>query len=124
MAFITDKEDLKSGLILFRRADVAHRNWYRRVKLPKVDRYKTVSLKTDDKTEARTKAWRQFADVEFRLEHGVPVFNRPFSQVAEEYERNDVRDRDRAGRCVEDRDGVAQQLPRRVLPEMLAAAAG
>ena len=85
MAFITDKEELKPGLILFRRADVQHRDWYCRVKLPKADRYKTVSLKTSDKTEARTKAWRQFADVEFRLEHGVPVFNRPFSQVAAEY---------------------------------------
>lgn len=46
MAFVTDKEVLKPGLIIFRRADVDHRNWYCRVKLPKADRYKTVSLKT------------------------------------------------------------------------------
>ena len=38
MAFITDKEELKPGLILFRRTDVAHDNWYCRVKLPKQDR--------------------------------------------------------------------------------------
>lgn len=29
--FIIDKEVLKPGLILFRRSDVAHRNWYCRV---------------------------------------------------------------------------------------------
>jgi hypothetical protein len=34
VAFITDKEELKPGLILFRRTDVAHDNWYCRVKLP------------------------------------------------------------------------------------------
>ncbi|MDB5435849.1 MAG: Integrase, partial [Phenylobacterium sp.] len=28
MAFVTDKEVLKPGLIIFRRADVDHRNWY------------------------------------------------------------------------------------------------
>jgi hypothetical protein len=33
MAFVTDKEEIKPGLIIFRRADVDHRNWYCRVKL-------------------------------------------------------------------------------------------
>ena len=33
--FIIDKEVLKPGLILFRRSDVQHRNWYCRVKVPK-----------------------------------------------------------------------------------------
>ena len=28
MAFITDKEELKPGLIIFRRGDVAHCNFY------------------------------------------------------------------------------------------------
>ena len=31
MAFITDKEKLKSGLIIFRRGDVTHRNFYCRI---------------------------------------------------------------------------------------------
>ena len=48
MAFVTDKAELKPGLILFRRGDVEHRMWYCRMKMPKADRYKTVSLKTTD----------------------------------------------------------------------------
>ena len=85
MAFVTDKEELKPGLIIFRRADVAHRNWYARVKLPKADRYKTVSLKTADIGATRERAFDHDADVRFRIKHDVPVFNRPFSEVALEY---------------------------------------
>lgn len=85
MAFLADKEELKPGLIIFRRADVAHRNWYCRVKLPKADRYKTVSLKTSDISTAREKAFDHDADVRFRIKHDVPVFNHPFSQVAQEW---------------------------------------
>jgi integrase len=85
MAFVTDKEELKPGLIIFRRADVSHRNWYCRVKLPKADRYKTISLKTSDISAARERAFDHDADVRFRLKHDVPVFNRPFAQVAQEY---------------------------------------
>ncbi len=85
MAFITDKEELKPGLVIFRRADVAHRNWYCRVKLPKADRYKTVSLKTSDIGSARQLAFKQDYKVQFSLENDVPVFNRPFSEVAKDY---------------------------------------
>jgi len=85
MAFVTDKEELKPGLIIFRRSDVKHRNWYCRVKLPRADRYKTFSLKTSDLHTAREKAFDHDADVRFRLKHDVPVFNRPFSQVAQEF---------------------------------------
>lgn len=85
MAFVIDKEELKPGLILFRRSDVQHRNWYCRIKLPKADRYKTWSLKTSDIHLAREKAYDHEADVRFRLKHDVPVFNRPFRQVAQEY---------------------------------------
>ncbi len=53
MAFVTEKEELKPGLILFRRGDVDHRMWYCRMKMPKADRYKTVSLKTTDISAAR-----------------------------------------------------------------------
>ena len=53
MAFVTDKEELKPGLIIFRRGDVDHRMWYCRMKMPKANRYKTVSLKTSDKEAAR-----------------------------------------------------------------------
>jgi len=56
-----------------------------RVKLPRSDRYKTVSLKTSDIASARERAFDHDADVRFRLKHEVPVFNRPFSQIAKEY---------------------------------------
>jgi integrase len=85
MGFVTDKEELKPGLIIFRRQDVQHRNWYCRVKLPKVDRYKTVSLKTEDIQAARDKAFDHDADIRFRLKHDVPVFNRSFEHVGKEY---------------------------------------
>jgi hypothetical protein len=85
MSFIVDKEELKPGLIIFRRGDVAHRNFYCRVKLPKEDRYKTFSLKTPEIVTARQMAYRKEVDIEFRIEHDVAVFNRPFRQVAEEY---------------------------------------
>lgn len=67
MTFITDKEVLKAGLILFRRGDVDHKDWYCRVKVPKEDRYKTVSLKTSDLHEARDRAYDHDADVRFRI---------------------------------------------------------
>jgi len=85
MPQMIDTEELKSGLMIFRRADVAHRNWYCRIKVPKEDRYKTVSLKTSDVNAARDKAFEHDADVRFRLKHEVPVFNRPFSQIAQDY---------------------------------------
>ncbi len=85
MAFIIDKEELKPGLIIFRRGDVEHRNFYCRIKLPKADRYKTHALKTANVEAAREKAFDHDADVRFRLKHDVPVFNRPFIEVAREY---------------------------------------
>jgi integrase len=85
MTFIIDKEELKPGLIIFRRGDVGHKNWYCRIKLPKADRYKTVSLKTSDLHEARSRAFDVDADVRFRIKHEVPIFNKPFSEVAKEY---------------------------------------
>lgn len=85
MAFVTEKQELKPGLVIFRRADVQHRMWYCRVKLPKEDRYKTISLKTESANDAREKALDYDADVRFRLKHDVPVFNRPFSAIAKEY---------------------------------------
>lgn len=85
MAFLVDTQELKPGLILFRRGDVKHSNWYCRVRLPKTDRYKTVSLKTADIDAARERAFDQDADVRFRIKHEVPIFNRPFSQVAKDF---------------------------------------
>lgn len=85
MSFLIDVEELKPGLIIFRRGDVQHRNWYCRVKLPSEDRYKTISLKTADKSEAKAKAYDEDAELRFRLKHGVPIFNKTFAEVAAEY---------------------------------------
>ncbi len=85
MAFVTDKEEIKPGLIIFRRADVDHRNWYCRIKLPKADRYKTVSLKTADIGVARHLAGEQEIEIRSMLKHDIPVFNHPFRAVAKEY---------------------------------------
>jgi integrase len=85
MPFVVDKEQLKPGLIIFRRGDVEHRNFYCRVKLPKEDRYKTAALGTSDIETAREKAFDFDADIRFRVKHDVPVFNRSFRHVAEEY---------------------------------------
>ena len=76
MSFIIDKEEIKPGLIIFRRGDVDHRNYYCRIKLPKADRYKTVSLKTAILEEARNKAFDVDADVRFRIKHDAPIFIR------------------------------------------------
>src|SRR5258708_37603509 len=69
MAFVTDKSELKPGLVLFRRGDVDHRMWYCRMKIPKADRYKTVSLKTTDIDAAPERAFDQDADIRVRLKH-------------------------------------------------------
>lgn len=85
MTFVTDKEEIKPGLIIFRRGDVDHRNWYCRVKLPKADRYKTISLKTADIGVARHLAGEQEIEIRSMLKHDIPVFNHPFRAVAKEY---------------------------------------
>ncbi|MDI1227945.1 MAG: site-specific integrase [bacterium] len=85
MVFVVDSEELKPGLRLFRRGDVKHRNWYCRMKLPKEDKYKTVSLKTANIQDARDRAFDLDAELRFKLKHDVPVFSRQFSQVAKEF---------------------------------------
>ena len=85
MAFLEDIHELKNGLIIFRRTDVQHRNWYCRIKLPKQDKYKTVSLKTADINDAKEKAFEADAELRFKVKHELPVFNRTFAQVAQEF---------------------------------------
>jgi integrase len=85
MAFLLDTQELKPGLILFRRSDVAHSRWYCRIKLPNEDRYKTVSLKTADIDAAKDRAFDQDAEIRYRIKLEVPVFNKPFAQVTKEF---------------------------------------
>ena len=85
MSFLVDLHELKPGLVVFRRTDVQHRNWYCRVRLPNAERYKTISLKTPDLNTARDMAFDHDADVRFRIKHEIPVFDKTFCQVAEEF---------------------------------------
>jgi integrase len=85
VAFMVDAQELKPGLVVFRRADVKHKRWYCRIKLPNSALYKTVALKTADAGEAREKAYDQDADLRFRIKHEVPVFDRKFSEVAKQF---------------------------------------
>ncbi|TWB34314.1 tyrosine-type recombinase/integrase [Nitrospirillum pindoramense] len=85
MAFMADTQELKPGLVIFRRTDVQHRNWYCRVKLPNEDRYKTISLKTEDIAVAKDKAFDEDADLRFRVKHAIPVFSKTFAQVAQDF---------------------------------------
>ncbi|MCC7037602.1 MAG: tyrosine-type recombinase/integrase [Alphaproteobacteria bacterium] len=80
-----DVEELKPGLIIFRRGDVQHRRWYCRLKVPDEDRYKTHSLKTIDIETAKNRAYDHDAELRFKVKHEMPVFNRTFAQVAQEY---------------------------------------
>jgi integrase len=102
MAFLVDTQELKLGLVIFPRADVKHRNWYCRMKVPRQDRYKTVSLKTADIDAARERAFDQDADLRFRIKHEVPIFNRPFSQIAKDYV-DFQKERVEAGQITKDR---------------------
>jgi len=85
MAFVTDKEELKPGLVIFRRGDLQSRDWYCRVRLPKATRYKTIALKTPDITTARNLAYDHESEIRFALKRNLPVFNRPFAAVAKDY---------------------------------------
>ncbi|MGI0134843.1 MAG: tyrosine-type recombinase/integrase, partial [Candidatus Micrarchaeaceae archaeon] len=85
MSFLVDPQELKNGLVIFRRADVKHQNWYCRVKVPGTDKYKTISLKTPDINEAKNKAFDHDSDIRFRVKHEVPIFEKSFEEVAQEY---------------------------------------
>jgi integrase len=63
VALPTDIQEPKPGLIVFRRADMKHKKWCCRIKLPLGDRYKSVSLKTADIDAARERAFDQDADL-------------------------------------------------------------
>lgn len=83
--FLVDTERLKPGLIVFRRSDVKHRNWYCRIKVPQSNKYKTVSLNTPDINQARDKAFDLDADIRFRVKHEIPVFEKTFGEIAKEF---------------------------------------
>ena len=85
MAFIIDKQELADGLVIFRRGDVEHDNWYCRIKIPKQDRYKTISLETPNVVEATQMAFRHDGQIHNQIENKIPIFGKTFAQVAEEY---------------------------------------
>lgn len=83
--FMVDVHKLSAGLIIYRRSDVQHKNWYCRIKLPKEDRYKRISLKTPHLDQAMKAAVKYEIAIETKMENQLPVFNKPFSEVALEY---------------------------------------
>src|SRR5262245_39838237 len=85
MGFMVDTQELKPGLVVFRRADVKHKRWYCRIKLPGSAQYKTVALKTANATEAGDQAYDHDAELRFKIKHEVPVFDRKFSEVAKQF---------------------------------------
>jgi len=82
---MADVQQVKSDLVIFRRTDVKHRNWYCRIKIPGRDAYKIISLKTPEISTARDLALEQDADLRFRLKHGIPIFNKLFAEVARDF---------------------------------------
>lgn len=80
-----DRTEIQSGIIIYRRSDVVHHDWYCRLKVPKQNRYKYVSLDTPDMKLARDKAVHEYARLLFKVEFSVPIFEHTFGQVAHEY---------------------------------------
>ena len=62
MKFITDKEQVKAGFVIFRRGDVGHDQYYCRVRIQNEDHYKTISLKTSDWQTALDDALEHYAN--------------------------------------------------------------
>jgi integrase len=80
-----NKQELKPGLVIFQRSDVKHKDWHCRMKVPDQDRYKLFSLNTTDVNAARTEAFKQETRMHIKIEEGMPIFNKPFADVAKEY---------------------------------------
>ena len=89
--FMVDVHKLKPGLIIYRRTDVNHDNWYCRIKLSKQDRYKRISLKTANIDVAKIEALRHDIAIETKMQHQLPIFDKPFHEVALEYLKHQER---------------------------------
>lgn len=89
--FMVDVHQLLPGLIIYRRTDVQHKNWYCRIKMPKEDRYKRISLKTAIFEEAKRAAHRLEAVIDTKLQNQLPVFDKSFEEVALEYSEHQKR---------------------------------
>lgn len=89
--FMVDVHSLKPGLIIYRRTDVQHTNWYCRIKLPKEDRYKRISLKTANIEQAKVEALRHDIAIETKMQHQLPVFDKAFHEVALDYSEHQRR---------------------------------
>lgn len=85
MSFMRDTVELKPGLVIFRRTDVKHVRWYCRQRIPELGRYKTTSLKVSTEHEARDLALKLDAETRLKITHDIPVFDRKFSDVAQEF---------------------------------------
>lgn len=89
--FLVDVHELGPGLIIHRRSDVQHKNWYCRIKIPKEDRYKRISLKTPNIDDAKRAAYKHEIAIETKIENQLPVFDKTFEEVALEYSAHQKR---------------------------------
>jgi integrase len=80
-----DRTVIQSGIVIYRRSDVDHHQWYCRLKVPKQNRYKVVSLDTPDMELARDKAVEQYAELLFKVKFDLPIFEKHFGDIADEY---------------------------------------
>lgn len=97
-----DRTEIQSGIIIYRRSDVDHHHWYCRLKVPEQNRYKVVSLGTPDMELARDKAIHEYARLLFKLEYKLPLFERTFGEIADDYIA-DQKERVKAGEITQKR---------------------
>lgn len=82
---MVNKQELKPGLVIFQRSDVKHSKWHCRIKVPDKDLYKLLSLDTTDVNAAKQEAFRQEIKLHVKVEDGIPIFDKPFADVAKDY---------------------------------------
>lgn len=71
------------NVVIYKRPFCATSNYYARVKLPKIGKWKKFTTKTDDKDQAIRFAVREYDKIQMMLENGLVIDTRSFSQVAD-----------------------------------------
>ncbi len=70
-------------VMLFQRADHKDKKWNARYRIQ--GRYKVKSLRTADFSKAKTVALEEYDELRFKDKHGLPIFDKSFEAVAEEF---------------------------------------
>lgn len=85
MTHTKDVTPVKTGVVLYRRTDVRHKNWCCRIRVPNDTRYKRFTLNTTDINTARDQALELDAEIRLKSKNDLPVFEISFAQVAKEF---------------------------------------